>query len=136
MSVAMKNCDPEVRKAAVAAAMKIDGWLSGDEAAVLFDAAYEANGPIVEIGSWQGRSTTVLALGSMAGTGFSGYTFTSQLTGLGKLQCKFVFTQRGEDGTSHVSTCPAVVKSCRPATIDGVAGLLVTYMLVGSVTVA
>ncbi len=63
-----KVCDPAVRKRALDAALNIDGWLTENEAAVLFDAAFHATGPIVEIGSWQGRSTTALALGSMAGS--------------------------------------------------------------------
>ena len=46
----------------------VDGWLSRDEAATLHRLASKSLGPIVEIGSWQGRSTAALALGSMAGT--------------------------------------------------------------------
>ncbi len=49
------------------AALKIDGWLTKKEATALYGLATQANGPIVEIGSWQGRSTATLALGSMAG---------------------------------------------------------------------
>jgi predicted O-methyltransferase YrrM len=46
----------------------IDGWLSDDQAKVLFDraAAVPAGGTIVEIGSFRGRSTIVLALGAGA----------------------------------------------------------------------
>ena len=47
--------------------LSIDGWLTRNEAATLYDLATKATGPIVEIGSWRGRSTSVLALGSMAG---------------------------------------------------------------------
>lgn len=47
--------------------MSIDGWLSPREAGALYDLAKAATGPIVEIGSFRGRSTTALALGSMAG---------------------------------------------------------------------
>lgn len=46
---------------------KIDGWLSQNEASLLYDLARDATGPIVEIGSWRGRSTSALALGSMNG---------------------------------------------------------------------
>ena len=46
----------------------VDGWLTRDEAATLHRLASKSPGPIVEIGSWQGRSTAALALGSMAGT--------------------------------------------------------------------
>lgn len=46
---------------------QIDGWLTDREAGALFDLAATSTGPIVEIGSWRGRSTSALALGSMAG---------------------------------------------------------------------
>lgn len=51
----------------LAAVRSIDGWLSDSEAEALYDFALHAQGPIVEIGSHQGRSTAALALGSMAG---------------------------------------------------------------------
>lgn len=51
----------------IRAAMKIDGWLTAPEASALYDLAHDAKGPIVEIGSWRGRSTAVLALASMGG---------------------------------------------------------------------
>lgn len=57
----------QAKKTALAAAGKIDGWLTPNEASTLFDLASEATGPVVEIGSWRGRSTAALALGSMAG---------------------------------------------------------------------
>lgn len=49
------------------AAGKIDGWLTVPEASALYELAHDSTGPIVEIGSWQGRSTAVLALASMEG---------------------------------------------------------------------
>lgn len=52
---------------ALKAAGKIEGWLSVPEASALYELAHEAKGPIVEIGSWKGRSTAVLALASMEG---------------------------------------------------------------------
>ena len=55
------------RREAVGKALEIDGWLTPNEAAALFDLAYDAKAPIIEIGSWHGRSTVALALGSMAG---------------------------------------------------------------------
>jgi predicted O-methyltransferase YrrM len=45
----------------------VDGWLTRQEASLLYDLAHNADGDIAEIGSWQGRSTSALALGSMAG---------------------------------------------------------------------
>lgn len=47
--------------------LNIDGWLTRNEAATLYGLAEKAKGPIIEIGSWRGRSTAALALGSMAG---------------------------------------------------------------------
>ncbi len=54
-------------KDAVGKALKVDGWLSEKEATLLCRLAHNADGPIIEIGSWQGRSTTALALGAAAG---------------------------------------------------------------------
>ena len=48
----------------------VDGWLTVDEARTLYDAARACTGrgAIVEIGSWKGKSTIVLARGSRAGS--------------------------------------------------------------------
>lgn len=56
------------RSEAVRAALEIDGWLSSKEAGALYDLAHDSLGPVVEIGSYMGRSTTALALGAMAGS--------------------------------------------------------------------
>ncbi len=45
----------------------INGWLDIDEACLLYDMAANADGDIIEIGSWQGRSTAALALGAASG---------------------------------------------------------------------
>ena len=49
----------------------VEGWLSSSEATALFGCARRCRGrgAIVEIGSWKGRSTIVLAAGSRAGAG-------------------------------------------------------------------
>jgi len=49
----------------------IDGWLSAKEAKLLYRLAKRCTGKgvILEIGSWKGRSTICLALGSTAGSG-------------------------------------------------------------------
>jgi predicted O-methyltransferase YrrM len=62
------------KKTAISTACKIDGWLTPPEASQLYDLAKDATGPIVEIGAWQGRSTTCLAHGSMAGNKQPVYT--------------------------------------------------------------
>jgi predicted O-methyltransferase YrrM len=54
------------RERARAAAASIDGWLSEEQGAALFEAAAgcSGRGAIVEIGSWKGRSTVWLAHGA------------------------------------------------------------------------
>lgn len=49
----------------------VEGWLTAGEAAALFACARRCRGRgvIVEIGSWKGRSTIVLAAGARAGAG-------------------------------------------------------------------
>ena len=40
-----------------------DGWLNGLDAAVLYNCALRVAGPILEVGSWVGRSTCCIAYG-------------------------------------------------------------------------
>ena len=49
----------------------VPGWLSDEEAEALYELAKECTGKgvIVEIGSWKGKSTICLGLGSRAGNG-------------------------------------------------------------------
>jgi predicted O-methyltransferase YrrM len=53
----------------------VDGWLGPEEGRLLYRLAYAADpaGAIVEIGSWQGRSTIWLAAGARAGGGAAVY---------------------------------------------------------------
>lgn len=67
--ISLMEAYSEKKKYALACCLQVDGWLSLDEAGALFDAAYFSPGPIVEIGSWQGRSTIPLAMGSQFGSG-------------------------------------------------------------------
>jgi len=46
---------------------EINGWLLNNEAVMLFEVAKSCKGIIVEIGSWKGKSTVCLALGSKEG---------------------------------------------------------------------
>jgi predicted O-methyltransferase YrrM len=46
--------------------LDVEGWLSLDEAHFLFELAEVANGPIVEIGCYRGRSSIALACGASA----------------------------------------------------------------------
>jgi hypothetical protein len=50
-------------------ALGVEGFLEPAECALLFDLAAAAAGCIVEVGSFRGRSTVVLALGARAGHG-------------------------------------------------------------------
>lgn len=54
----------------------IQGWLEFDEAMYLFESAkkIKLNGVILEIGSYKGRSTVALALGSKEGSNIPVYT--------------------------------------------------------------
>lgn len=49
---------------------KIGGWLHDDEARVLFDLAKVSEGPIVELGSYMGKSIICLGWGSRLGAGY------------------------------------------------------------------
>ncbi len=62
MSVGVKTQDE-----AIEAVCRIDGWLSRQEASLLWKLARNADGSIVEIGSFLGRSTAAIALGAAAG---------------------------------------------------------------------
>lgn len=73
---------------------------------------------------------------SVAGTAHSASIYTSQLTNLGKLQAKFVFTEVNEAGVSHVTTWPAIVTSLVDAVVDGVKALTVNCEIVGAITAA
>ncbi|MBI4716909.1 MAG: class I SAM-dependent methyltransferase [Planctomycetes bacterium] len=49
--------------------LTVEGQISAEECRLLYDLAAAAPGAIVEIGSYRGRSTVALALGSRAGNG-------------------------------------------------------------------
>lgn len=50
-------------------AQNVSGWLTVDERELMFSLAVEVKDPIVEIGSWQGKSTVVLGWASRLGFG-------------------------------------------------------------------
>jgi predicted O-methyltransferase YrrM len=62
----MESSIGEARERARAAAARVHGWLSDAQGEALFDAAARLGsaGAVVEIGSWQGRSTIWLASGA------------------------------------------------------------------------
>jgi predicted O-methyltransferase YrrM len=51
------------RSAALLEARRVEGWLCGRDATILYDAVatLDVEGDVVEIGSWKGRSTVLLA---------------------------------------------------------------------------
>jgi predicted O-methyltransferase YrrM len=62
---------PVERGELLRAISQVRGWLADEEALALYDLARSCTGRgvIVELGSWRGRSTICLALGSRAGAG-------------------------------------------------------------------
>ena len=61
----------------------VPGWLTDEEAHTLYEAARgcTGRGAIVEIGSWKGKSTICLALGSKAGSGTPVYAVDPHTAG-------------------------------------------------------
>lgn len=65
---ARAECPPDRMEREVRQVEAVSGWLSRSEIRLLWSAARQVRaGAIVEIGSWKGRSTAALALGSRAG---------------------------------------------------------------------
>lgn len=64
-------CSTDILSGAMQLVDSVEGWLTLAEARILFAAARQTPraSSIVEIGSWKGRSTAALALGSLAGEG-------------------------------------------------------------------
>ena len=40
-----------------------NGWMSPNDLSLLYNVAFQASGPVLEVGPWLGRSTTALAMG-------------------------------------------------------------------------
>jgi predicted O-methyltransferase YrrM len=64
LSVPMDRPVAAARERARVSAADAEGWLSEAQGEALFDAARHSRGHVVEIGSWQGRSTIWLAAGA------------------------------------------------------------------------
>lgn len=71
---------------------------------------------------------------SVSGTAFSGYTFTSGLTGGSALQAKLAVTEVNEAGVSHVTTIPIVIDNIEDGDSNGFKAWTVSAMIVGAVT--
>ena len=110
------------RRQLVAPALKIDGWLTEPEGLLLHDLARNADGPIAEIGSWQGRSTACLALGSMRGRGnnvFAIDPFT------GPKQALVRATTLGNVGAEDVEVSPQLLrKNLDAAGVNGLVAIV------------
>jgi len=84
--------------------------------------------------------TAILALfralynNSVAGTAYSGYTFTSQLTGGGKLEGKLVLTEADEAANVFVTTVPCKVTGVEDGAVDRVSATTVTFEVTGAIT--
>lgn len=69
---------------------RVEGWLAREEAALLYALARAArDGCIVEVGSYRGRSTVALALGTRAGAGRPVYAFEPHEPFIGVLGGRF-----------------------------------------------
>lgn len=75
-----------------------------------------------------------LAGNSVSGTGHSAETYTSQLTGGGRLQCKLVRAITSEGGITTTATYPAVITGVSEQRVNGALALQVDFLLVGAVT--
>lgn len=75
-----------------------------------------------------------LANNSVAGTGHSAETYTSQLAGGGKLQAKLSRVLTDEAGATDTITYPAIVDTVQEAVVDGIRVITVNWILVGAIT--
>lgn len=73
---------------------------------------------------------------SASGTGYSAWTFTNPLTGGGALAFKLLYTQRGTDGTTHVTTIPVICEGFEESSSDNVEDFTVTLKVIGTPTTA
>jgi hypothetical protein len=55
------SIDPARRRDAIDSVETLPGWLLEGDAAVLYDLAHAANGPILEVGTYRGKSTVLMA---------------------------------------------------------------------------
>ena len=55
------SIDPAARQRAIESVEALPGWLLEGDAAALYELAHDANGPILEVGTYRGKSTTLMA---------------------------------------------------------------------------
>lgn len=53
--------DPDRRRDAIESVAALPGWLLEGDATTLYDLAHRANGPILEVGTYRGKSTVLMA---------------------------------------------------------------------------
>jgi predicted O-methyltransferase YrrM len=107
------------KSSAIKIAESIEGWLTPFEAELLYNLAREATteGVILEIGSWKGRSTVLLAAGSKAGKGDLVYAVdhhrgsAEHSTPLGKVNTEVEFRTNLERASCSETVVPLVMSS-------------------------
>ena len=77
-----------------------------------------------------------LQINSVAATGHSGETYTSQLTLGGKLQAKLSRAQKNQVGTTSTSTYPAIITGIEEGVGEEAKMMTINFELVGSITYA
>ena len=60
----VQNYNPQILNGVIAAIDSIHGWFLPMQAALAYVVGTQINGKIVELGSWQGKSTVVWGLAS------------------------------------------------------------------------
>ncbi len=109
-----EHAPAEIQKLADAA----DGWLSPAEGALLYRLARECRaGCIVEIGSWQGKSTTFLGSGSLAGGRMPVYAIDPHLEPPGPELRSLAFLRQMERAQLTSIVHPVVASSAAAAPI-------------------
>jgi len=95
-----------------------DGWLSTAEGALLYRLARGCrSGCIVEIGSWQGKSTTFLGAGSLAGGRMPVYAIDPHLEPPGPELRALAFQRQMEHARLTSIVCPIVATSAAAAAL-------------------
>lgn len=106
-------------------AESIEGWLTIDDGVLLYDLARSpsADGVILEIGSWKGKSTVYLARGSKGGGGDLVYAVdhhrgsAEHFSSLGKIDTEAEFRRNLERASVSEVVVPLVMSSREAASV-------------------
>ena len=107
------------KSTAIEIAESIEGWLTPFEEGLLYDLARKdtAEGVILEVGSWKGKSTVILASGSKAGKGDLVYAVdhhrgsVEHATSLGEVNTEAEFRRNLERASCSETVVPLVMSS-------------------------